>query len=50
MYGHKKVSMNNWIALNTPTQKEWITEAIEMISLEKVTFRLQNKETDYTER
>lgn len=41
--------MNNWIALNTPTEKEWITKAIEIISLEMVAFRLQNNETEYPE-
>ena len=49
MYGHKRGIMNNWIALNTPTQKEWITEALEMIRLEKVHFQLQNNETEYAE-
>ncbi len=45
----KNVIMKNWIALNKPTQKEWITEAIEMIKLEKVAFSLQNNETEYIE-
>lgn len=31
MYGHK-----DWITLNTPTQKEWITEAIRMIKSGKL--------------
>lgn len=41
--------MNNWIALNTPTKKEWITKAIEIITLEIVAFRLQNNEAEYPE-
>ncbi len=31
-----KVIMNNWIALNTATRKEWITETTELIKLEKM--------------
>ena len=45
----KTVIMKNWIALSTPIKKEWITEAIEMIKLEKTAFRLQNNETEYYE-
>lgn len=43
MYRYKKVIMSNWIALNTPTQKELITEALEMTKLEKAAFRLKIK-------
>lgn len=39
--------MNNRIALNTPTEKEWIAAAIEMIKLAKVAFKLQNNEIEY---
>lgn len=41
--------MKNWIATNTPSQGQWITEAMEMVELENIAFRLQNNEKEYTE-
>lgn len=41
--------MTNWIGSYTPTQKESINKAMEIIMLEKVAFGLQNNETEYNE-
>ena len=41
--------MNNWICSKAPSEKEWIAEAMEMINLEKVAFRLESGERDYAE-
>lgn len=41
--------MRNWTALNTRTQKEWNTEATEMIKLEKIALKLLENEMEYAE-
>ena len=45
----KKIIMNNWICSEAPSKREWISEAMETIHLEKVAFKLENDEQGYTE-
>ena len=45
----KKVINNNWICTKTPPEREWVTEAMEAVSLEKVAFSLENNDAAYVE-
>ena len=37
----KKVIINNWICAKTPSEREWVTEAMKAVNLEKVAFSLE---------
>ena len=45
----KKVIINNWICAKTPSEREWVTEAMEAVNLDKVAFSPENNDVGYVE-
>ena len=45
----KKVIINTWICAKTPSEREWVTGAMEAVNLQKVAFSLENNHMGYVE-